>query len=118
MLPKLAAWCAAAAVLQAQSLAWIRNLSLSPISRPYPTRQDKAAARAALLEWVDEDVLPAEYGGTSQAGIYDNELEQRFWAHVASKTAGGGDSSGGNDGAGGGDSELTTGAPGTPPAGG
>lgn len=75
--------------------------------RPHPA-QDKAAAHAALLEWVDADVLPAEYGGTSQAGIYDDPLEQRFWAHVANRNAG---SKGGV-----GDSSASMDRPGTPTA--
>ncbi|KAI7842592.1 hypothetical protein COHA_003696 [Chlorella ohadii] len=79
---------------------------------------DKAAAREALLEWIDEDVLPTEYGGTSTAGIYDNELEQRFWAHVASRneaSASGGAS--GKEGVEGSESLAAVDRPGTPPAG-
>lgn len=31
--------------------------------------QDKAGAQEALLEWIDASVLPAEYGGSSTAGV-------------------------------------------------
>lgn len=31
--------------------------------------QDKAGAQEALLEWIDAAVLPAEYGGSSTAGV-------------------------------------------------
>lgn len=76
--------------------------------------KDKAAAREALLEWVDEDVLPKEYGGTSQAGIYDNELEQRFWAHVADRNEASTSGKAGLEGSG---SFASTDRPGTPPLG-
>ncbi|KAL4424491.1 hypothetical protein ABPG77_006800 [Micractinium sp. CCAP 211/92] len=45
--------------------------------------KDKAGAREALLEWVDASILPAEYGGSSTAGLYDCPLEQQLWQHVA-----------------------------------
>jgi len=83
-----------------------------------PTAQDKAAAREALLEWIDEDVLPTEYGGTSTAGIYDNELEQRFWAHVASRNeASASGAASGKEGVEGSEASAAVDRPGTPPAG-
>ena len=83
-----------------------------------PTAQDKAAAREALLEWIDEDVLPTEYGGTSTAGIYDHELEQRFWAHVASRNeASASGAASGKEGVEGSEASAAVDRPGTPPAG-
>jgi hypothetical protein len=75
-----------------------------------------------MLEWIDADVLPREYGGNSAAGgsrplllacfgaaawgalgsgrryscasvrwpcagLYDSELERRFWRHVESQNS-------------------------------
>ncbi|EFN55114.1 expressed protein [Chlorella variabilis] len=50
--------------------------------------KDADGAARAMLEWIDADVLPNEYGGESTAGLYDCELEQRFWQHVSSRNSG------------------------------
>lgn len=31
-----------------------------------PVLQDKESARQAMLEWIDEDVLPVKYGGKNE----------------------------------------------------
>jgi hypothetical protein len=36
-----------------------------------------------MLEFIDADVLPVEYGGSSEAGLYDSDLEQQLWAHIS-----------------------------------
>ncbi|KAI3437934.1 hypothetical protein D9Q98_000378 [Chlorella vulgaris] len=48
----------------------------------YSAKDSEGAARA-MLEYIDADVLPVEYGGSSEAGLYDSELEQQLWAHVS-----------------------------------
>ncbi|KAL4451990.1 hypothetical protein ABPG75_007652 [Micractinium tetrahymenae] len=54
--------------------------------------KDKVGARETLLEWIDASVLPAEYGGSSTAGLYDSPLEQQLWQHVRELNGGKGTS--------------------------
>lgn len=50
--------------------------------------QDKAAAAAAIREWVDLDVLPVQYGGTNALPMAEWPLEIELAEYVAQLNAG------------------------------
>jgi hypothetical protein len=51
-------------------------------------RSDQAGMRAALLQDIDEEVLPQEYGGTRTATLYESDTERAIWEHVWAVSAG------------------------------
>ena len=51
--------------------------------------QDKEAAAAAMLEWVDACVLPVKYGGTNALPLAEWAPEVELAAYVAGLGTGG-----------------------------
>ncbi len=64
------------------------------------SKGEREAARRAMLEWINEDVLPAAYGGKNEKPMAEWPLEKEMAAYVEElnrKANGGGDSGDGGD---------------------
>ena len=72
----------------ADSMNWSRGFRRP--SRGRAALQEKKDMQAALLELVEPESLPPEYGGTAGHALYESEFERRLAEHVRRMNGGGG----------------------------